>query len=390
MLSCQRPLFDIPEDVTYLASAATGPVPREVRLAGEAGLATKSTPWVRDPTIGSRTAEAARTAAARLIGAAPGDVAVVPAVSYAIATAGANLALDPKGRVLLMESEFPSQSYEWARLARERNVAVEVVARPADGDWTAALLAAIERPGAAPVTVAPLTPAHWTDGAMVDLDALAPALRRQGAALVIDATQAVGVLPVDVAALQPDFLVFPTYKWVLGSYSLAFLYAAPGRQDGRPLEQHDQARDRAAAPAAGPVAVPGFQGGARRYDMGERDSYTALPMAIAAFALNARWGIDAIRARLRHLTDALAERAAAAGFQVLDRRFRAPHILGVRVPTALGGAAAADRIAGALAAEKVFVSVRGGVLRIAPHVHVEDQEVDRFGAALARAAKVAA
>src|SRR5260370_12714811 len=62
-------------------------------------------------------------------------------------------------------------------------------------------------------------------------------LRRQGAALVVDATHGAGIMPLDVRTLDPDFLVFPTYKWVLGPYGRAFLYVAKRYQDGVPLEQ---------------------------------------------------------------------------------------------------------------------------------------------------------
>ena len=57
-----------------------------------------------------------------------------------------------------------------------------------------------------------------------------------------------GVMPTDVAALDPDFLVFPTYKWVLGPYGRAFLYVAKRRQgEGVPLEQTSHGRRGVAA-----------------------------------------------------------------------------------------------------------------------------------------------
>src|SRR5207245_11645019 len=59
-----------------------------------------------------------------------------------------------------------------------------------------------------------------------------PAARARGAALLIDATHSAGVLALDVRALDPDLLVFPTYKWVLGPYGRAFLYIAKRRQNG--------------------------------------------------------------------------------------------------------------------------------------------------------------
>ena len=72
---------------------------------------------------------------------------------------------------------------------------------------------------------------------MIDLDKIAAALRRQGAVFLIDATQSAGVLAMDVGRLDPDFVLFPTYKWLLGPYGRAFAYIAKRHQDGVPLEQ---------------------------------------------------------------------------------------------------------------------------------------------------------
>ena len=55
--------------------------------------------------------------------------------------------------------------------------------------------------------------------------------------MLIDATHGAGVMKIDVQSLDVDFLVFPTYKWVLGPYGRAFIYIARRRQDGIPLEQ---------------------------------------------------------------------------------------------------------------------------------------------------------
>src|SRR6185437_6453527 len=102
----------------------------------------------------------------------------------------------------------------WMVRAEAAGFSVETVARPQDGDWTAALLAAIERPGAAPIALASISSVHWSDGGAIDLDRVARALRQAGAALLVDATHGAGVMALDVRALDPDFLVFPTYKWV--------------------------------------------------------------------------------------------------------------------------------------------------------------------------------
>ena len=68
-LACQRHLFELPDDVSYLDAAAWSPLPRQVRSAGEAGLLTKSRPWAHSRDDDAVWAERTRAAAARLIGA---------------------------------------------------------------------------------------------------------------------------------------------------------------------------------------------------------------------------------------------------------------------------------------------------------------------------------
>ena len=367
ILPSQRALFEIPDDVVYLNAAAYVPLPRAVREAGERGVLTKSHPWNMGREQGNAESERARKAAAALLGVSADDVAITGAVSYGIATAARNLRIAPGSRVLMIEGEFPSLALVWPDLARAAGAVVEVVARPADADWTTALLAAIERPGAPPVGLAALTPTHWSDGAVIDLPRVTAALHRQHARIVIDATQSTGVLHLDLAVLKPDFLAFPTYKWVLGPYSLAFLYVAPAHQGGRPLEDHGPAR-----------AGAGYIATARRFDRGERNDPIGLPMAATGMEQVLAWDNAAVQARLRRLTDGLAaEISGMPGLSVVPRDLRAPHVLGVRFA---GGMPPA--LVERLAARKVHVAERQGVLRVSPHVYNEDRDVTRFGAAL--------
>ena len=362
MLACQRDAFEIPREVAYFDSAAYSPLPHGVRAAGEAGVLTKARPWETGRSEDGAWADRARAAAARLIGAAAGDVAVIGAVSYGVATAARNLVLTPGGRILLMQDEFPSLALVWQGVAAAQDLEIEVVPRPADGDWTTALSEAIGRPGARPIAVAALTPLHWSDGARVDLDVLAPAIRAQGGALIVDATQAAGVIDIDVSVLQPDFLVFPTYKWLLGPYSLAFLYAAPHRQGGAPLEFNGgNHRDGA------------IVAGATRFDRGERNDPVGLRMAATALELVQSWGVHQIAARLSYLTGLLAERLGGLGVQMLPRHLRAPHVLGVRLPGGMPTGLIAR-----LAEQGVFASDRLGVLRVSPHVWADEADVERF------------
>jgi selenocysteine lyase/cysteine desulfurase len=381
MLPSQRALFDIPEHICYLTAASVGPLPRAVKAAGEIGVARKAQPWAIEPGNAQKQFERARTAAARLINAEPDDVALISSVSYGIATAGKVLTIPTGSRVLLLQDDHSSPVLEWQARAAAQGFTTEVVARPDDGDWTAALLTAIERPGAPPVGMASISSVHWADGGVIDLDRIAVALKAHDARFVIDATHGAGVMDIDVRKLDPDFLVFPTYKWVLGPYGRAFLYVAKRWQNGVPIEQAGSGRRSISSERAPYLRDTAYVANARRYDMGERDHYISLEMASIGMEMVAAWGSDAIIKRLRMLTDRLADGLRNSGVLVSDPRVRAPHILSLRFPNGMP-----DDLTDRLAADNVFVTPRLGMMRISPHVYNDEADVDRFVATFRRLA----
>jgi selenocysteine lyase/cysteine desulfurase len=377
MLSSQRALFDIPADVAYLNAAAWSPLPRATQDAARAAVARKGQPWKLGADFADAQHERARAAAAVLIGAEPRDIALVSSVGYGVAIAGKVLPIPRGSRVLVLENDHTSPVLEWIARADTQGFTVETVAQPADGDWTSAVLEAIERPGAPPLSLASISSVHWSDGGLLDLLKIRDVLRRHGAALLVDATHSVGVIAMDVKALDPDFLIFPTYKWVLGPYGRAFVYVARRHQDGVPLEQ--TAFGRRNVRAENPVYFDDtrYLADARRYDMGERDHFISMEMAAIGMEMMASWGAEAIAQRLSALTRRMADGLAGANVRLPDARFRAPHIL------CLGFSG--DVLPGlmpALAKEQVYVAARLGRMRVSPHVYNDEADVDRFVAAM--------
>src|SRR5258708_29222032 len=167
MLASQRHLFEMPRDICYLNSASYGPLPLPVQEAGRAAVGRKAMPWTLDAAFANRQHERARAAAARLIAADPADIALISSVSYGVATAAKLLTIARGARVIVLENAHSSPVLEWQNRAGAQGFAVETVRQPGDGDWTAAVLAAIERPGAPPVGLASISSAHWADGGLL-------------------------------------------------------------------------------------------------------------------------------------------------------------------------------------------------------------------------------
>jgi selenocysteine lyase/cysteine desulfurase len=379
MLASQRDLFQMPRDICYLNSASYSPLPLRTLEAGRAAVGRKGTPWTLEAAFANRQHDRARAAAARLINADPADIALIPSISYGVATAAKILTIARGTRVIVLENDHSSPVLEWQTRADAQGFVVETVRQPDDADWTTAVLAAIERSGAPPVSLASISSVHWSDGGVIDIEQVGAALRQREARFLIDATQSAGVLPMDVKRLDPDFVIFPTYKWLLGPYGRAFLYVARRHQGGIPLEQTASGRRNVRAENAVYFTDASYVADARRFDMGERDHFISLEMASIGMEMMAEWGAAAVAQRLSMLTDRIAEGVRGFGVSVPGAGVRAPHILCLGFKDGMPAG-----LVDGLASECVYVAARLGRMRISPHVFNDEADADRFVAALAR------
>ena len=116
-----------------------------------------------------------------------------------------------------------------------------------------------------------------------------------------------------------------------------------------------------------------FQAGARRFDVGEGANFALLPMAVAALEQLLDWGPENVQATLSAMTGEIAARAARLGLTASDPALRAGHFLGLRFP-----AGVPDGLTERLAAEQVYVSVRGDSMRVTPHLYNDDRDIERL------------
>ena len=111
--------------------------------------------------------------------------------------------------------------------------------------------------------------------------------------------------------------------------------------------------------------------------MGGGSSFFLAPVVKAALMQILKWGVDDIAATLRNITGQIAKRAVDLGFQAAPEGLRAPHLLGLYLPAGLP-----RDLPALLAGEKVYASVRGNAIRVAPHLYNSPADLDRLFAAL--------
>ena len=314
-------------------------ITRRLKLqAGQKTLGLKATtPWDIGDTEACKAEAKALYAQILGDGVDARDVAFTPSTSYAMSLAALNLApriVGEKREVVVLEDQMHSNVLPWQKACEERGGRMRIVARPADGDWTAAALRAISRATA----IVALPPCHWACGGTLDLIRIGEVCRTVGAALAIDGTQYIGAVPLAVGAIQPDFVAASVHKWLLSPYGASVVYVAPQHHAvWQPLEQHDRNRqgaddvDTLPMDQALEVGYPtAFYGGARRFDSGGRPHYCLMPMIRRAFELVLELGVARVAKRLEGITDRIADGAEALGFVVPPKQHRAPHIVGLQ------------------------------------------------------------
>ncbi len=362
----------------HLDTAARAPRLRTVHAAGQAAFDAGIEPWRCSEVAWRAAIERVRTLAAACLDGNVDAVALVPSAAHGVSIAARNLPLARGDAVLVADAPHPSALLAWQQRCAQCDARV-VAATPVAGESrTDAVLRLLEHDPA--IRIAMLSQVDWHDGGVVDLDAIARCAQARNVVLVLDLSQSLGALPVDLARWAPAFAVSVASKWLLGPDGLAFLWVAPQwREAGSSIEQHWLARDGGTAWRFDPARPTAYGVGARRYDAGGAADPMRLAMAAAALAQMARWRIEriapALQARVAALRAALRTHGLAGWMPGDDTP---SHIIGLRPP-----APALQPVATALAAAGVIATVRHGIVRIAPHLNVATTDMDGVARLLA-------
>ena len=344
----------------YLNTASRGLLSSSVRDAGmqyyqqlhdEPGAGLGNT-W-------SDALERARGQVAQFIGAEPQNIAFV-----ANASSGINLAADllaDRGEVLAHSEEFPSVTLPW----QQRGHALKLLTPDAHGVVSVDAYRDAIRKCTRHIA---LSAVQYSSGYRVDLTALRALCDQHNLSLVVDATQAVGAIPIDVREFRPDIMVFSSYKWLCSGYGVAALYVAPHVLAHRAL------------PCVGwRSAIDAY--GLRNHDaIIARDAYAlelGNPVMPAPLALGQSIselntvGIDTISRRLAVLTERLH-----AGARALGIRLRSPSDAERRGPICMLEVPDPEACAARLLSAGIHTSARNALVRVSPHLYNNEDDID--------------
>jgi selenocysteine lyase/cysteine desulfurase len=376
MLKNQKNLFNLSEDHSYLNGAYMSPQLKSVEKAGIENLQKKSNPKNISESDFFSEKKVLRRRFAKLTAANnPETIAIIPSVSYGIATVIRNIEFERGDEIILLEEQFPSNYYAWKQLEDLYNVQLKIITAPPlktgrAERWNESVLNAIS-----PKTkVVSMPHVHWTDGTLFDLQAIRKRTDEENAFLIIDGTQSVGALPFSVQEIKPDALICAGYKWLLGPYSLGLAYYGEQFHSGTPIE-NNWMNHRGSENFSNLVNYnPLFKEKALRYDVGESSNFILTPMLSEAIRQLLLWTPEAIQEYCKAITKKPLERLQQNGFYIEDTKFRASHLFGIYLPER----ANIEQLKATLSEKNIVVSYRGKALRVSPNVYNSESELNRL------------
>ncbi|VVO54097.1 putative cysteine desulfurase [Pseudomonas fluorescens] len=305
-----------------------------------------------------------RESIARLVGAHPDRVAFIQNTSIGMSMVALGLNVKPGQNVVVPDLEFPSNFLPWIQL-EQQDVEVRRVAA-IDGKITADALKSVVDHNTCAVA---LSHVQFYNGYRVDLGSIAEICLQHDALLIVDGTQSVGAIDINVELSGVDVLVVASHKWMMGPVGTGFMSFSA------------RAFDRIKPKLVGWLSVKDpflfnrtldFAGDGQRFEPGSENLVGLYGLMQRVGDIHAS-GIKRIEARVRYLVDYLIETAHSAGL-VWSNEFDLVHRSGIVFIK--NESVKAEALHQALIDNKVIASVRNGGIRLSPHYHNTTDEID--------------
>lgn len=362
----QKHLFSIPEDITYLNTAAQSPLFKAVEEAGFEGILQKSKPYkitisdYFDPVV------ELKKLFAQLVDVDDFNrIAMIPSASYGLSSVANNIRLKSDDEILIIEEQFPSNVYVWQKLADKYSATIKTVeSSKSDSNIPKQLneniLAAINDNTA----VIALGHIHWSNGNLFNLKAISKKAKQHNALLIIDGSQSVGALPFSVKEIQPDALICAGYKWLFGPYGCGYGYFGSYFDNGKPIEENWSNRLDSEDFKGLTNYEPEYKPLANRYSVGEHGNFIYVKMQIEALKQIIKWTPKAIQEYCKSISKDAVLELQKLGCFIENANYRTNHLFGIKLPDNLN----IKIFKAELQKQKIFLSFRGNYIRISCHL----------------------
>jgi selenocysteine lyase/cysteine desulfurase len=374
-MKCQKELFSLEQNIHYLNCAYKGPLLKSSEEACITSLIRDRNPINITTDDFFSDAEEVRVYFGKIINANPNNIAIIPSTSYGFSSVLNNIEGKKSGHAITIQDEFPSGYFSLKSWCKTNNNDFIVIGPDENTDatcqsWNNNILSQINEH----TSVVLISSIHWMNGLRFDLKEIGQKCKNVGAKLIVDGTQSVGVLQMDIAKYNISALVCATYKWLLGPYSVALAYISDDFEHGKPLEESWINRTNSKDFSKLTNYDESYMPAAGRYNVGELSNFTLMPILRESLKQIIEWGPNAIEAYCKTLIRPLIDYLQSEGVLFEDEKYFSSHLFALQLPSDIN----LELLKENLIKNKVYTSVRGSFLRVSVNVFNDEKDIQKL------------
>ena len=370
---CQKELFSLPENIHYLNCGYKAPLLKSSEEAAVKALIRDRNPANISPADYFNQTQEVKQIFSELVNAKASQIAIIPSTTYGFSSALKNVRPKTNGYAIVVHNEFPSGYFSIETWCKDNDNILNVI-KPADNDagqsWNDNLVNAIN----SSTSVVLISSIHWMNGLRFDLERIGKRCKEVGAIFIVDGTQSVGVIEMDVKRFHINVLVCAAYKWLLGPYSIGLAYFDEYFNDGSPLEESWINRSNAANFSLLTNYESNYFPDAGRYSVGETSNFILMPMLLASLKQVRDWQPVNIEKYAQRLIQPLLSKLRDFNIPVIETPYLSYHLSAFQLPAN----ADYELFKAELLSNNIYVSVRGEFIRVSVNVFNDDDDIQQL------------
>ena len=371
MLKSQKPLFSLDENVHYLNCAYKSPLLKNGEEMAKKALLNERNPFNLKPNNYFEISDEIRIEFSKIIHCHKDEVALFPSTSYGFANVFNNLKVT-QVKAITVENEFPSGFFSIKKWCLENKIILQTLTRSelSAKDWNQKILDSINKE----TNVVFMSSVHWMDGTKFDIKKIGEKCKSVGAYFIVDGTQSVGAMNINVKDFNIDALICAGYKWLFGPYSMALGYFSEKFHNGIPIEESWMNRTNAQDFSNLTEYDSKYKPMAGRYNVGETTNFILSPIMLNGLKQINSWGINNIDSYCKKLSKIVISELSPLGVVFENENFFTSHLFSLGLPNHLN-LLSFKKI---LEEKKVRVSVRGSNLRVSINVFNDENDINKL------------
>lgn len=374
-MNCQKHLFSLNEDVHYLNCAYKAPLLKIAEKAATNALIKDRNPFNLKVDDFFSDVNKVKIEFGKLINSPKENIALIPSTSYGFSSILNNIKSKPGKTAITIKDEFPGSYFCLEKWTKKNNNNLKIISPSTSSNvvgenWNQQILDNINNN----TSLVLMSSIHWMNGTKFKLKEIGERCKKHGAKFIVDGTQSVGALKMDISEYNIDALVCASYKWLFGPYSMGLAYFSDQFTNGSPIEESWMNRTNASNFSSLTNYDPNYQSKANRFDVGEKGNFLLMPILLEGLKQVNKWTVHGVQSYCKELTVPLISKLIEIGIKFEDKKYFSPHLFALSLPTNI------DPIQLKLNLEenKVFISLRGDFLRVSLNVFNDMNDIEKL------------